>query len=460
MPTLTFKTRIEASAEDLFAWHARPGAFMRLAPPWAGVSLERFEGIRDGQRAVIRIGAGPLRLRWVAEHHGYAEGRQFCDRQVEGPFRRWNHTHRMEPDGPDACHLVDHLDYELPLGSIGRALGGAMVRRELARQFAYRHAVTRHDVAMHRRYNLEGGALRVAVSGASGLIGAHLVPLLTTGGHAVRRLVRSRPATDDAIYWNHRTGEIEAKKLEGLDAVIHLAGENVFALRWSAQKKRRIRESRVAGTRLLSETLARLERPPGVFVCASGIGYYGNRGDEALTEAAAAARSGFLAAVTRDWEAATEPAAEAGIRTARLRLGVVLSPQGGALRVMLPAFRLGLGGRVGPKDAYLSWIALDDALGALYHVLMTDVAGPVNLTAPAPVTTGRFAKTLAHVLRRPAGLAVPAGLARLVTGEVAGEVLLTNARVLPHRLQQAGYAFRFPELERALRHLLGRPRAS
>ena len=455
VPTLTFTSRIDAPAETLFAWHACPGAFDRLTPPWADVRLERFEGIRDGQKAVIRLGAGPLHRTWVARHHDYIEGQQFCDTQEEGPFRRWTHTHRMNADTsePGTSVLTDHIEYALPMGSLGQALGGGPIRKQLKRQFAYRHRITKHDLALHRRYNPEGRSLRLAVSGASGLIGSNLIPLLTTGGHTVRRLVRRRPAHDDDIYWNYQTGEIEAEKLEGLDAVIHLAGETVFTPRWTAARQQRILESRSFGTRLISETLARLKHPPRAFLSASGTHYYGIGHSHALTEASPPGETGFLTAVTHAWEAATEPAADAGIRTACLRLGAVLTPRGGALAKMLLPFRLGLGGRVGPKDQQFSWISLDDALGALYHLLMTDTAGGVNLTAPNPVTMDVYTKTLARVLRRPALFAAPTPLA---TGTVADEVLLASSRVLPERLQQTGYTFRYPALEDALRHQLGR----
>ena len=239
--------------------------------------------------------------------------------------------------------------------------------------------------------------------------------------------------------------------------MIHLAGESVFALRWSAAKKHRIYASRAEGTTLLSQTLAELERPPRAFLAASAIGIYGSRGREALTETSEPAERGFLAAVCRDWERATAPAAEAGIRTVHLRIGVVLSPEGGALRWMLPAFRLGLGGVIGEGKQYLPWIALDDVVQGIYHALHTEsLHGPVNLTSPRPATMEAFAQTLARVLGRPAPLRVPAGLVRLAAGEVADEFALKSARVLPERLETSGYDFLYSDLEEALRHQLGK----
>lgn len=457
MDTLAFTARLDAPAEAVFDWHARPGAFQRLVPPWLPVALEHSEGIAEGARAVIRLGVGPAHVKWIAEHYDVVEGRQFRDRQVEGPFAHWTHTHRFEPDGPDASRLVDAIEYELPLGGLGELFGSELTRGALRRQFAYRHRITAGDLALHRHYNPEGRALRIAVTGASGLIGSQLVPFLTTGGHEVLRLVRARPTAPDEVYWNPREGAIEAKRLEGLDAVIHLAGENVFALRWTAAKKRRIYESRAAGTRLLAEALAGLDDPPGALLSASGVNYYGDQGARPLTEATPPRNTGFLSEVCAAWEAATAPAADAGIRTVQMRTGVVLTPAGGALRLMLPAFRMGLGGRVGAPDQYFPWIALDDVIGGYYHALWTEaVEGPVNLTAPHPVTMEAFATTLADVLNRPALVNVPGDAVRTLLGEMADEMLLSSLHVLPEKLQATNYAFQRPKLEAALRHVLGK----
>lgn len=454
LKTLTFRSHINVPAETLFAWHERPGAFERLAPPWADVRLVRFEGIRDGDRATIHLGAGPSHVTWTAEHRDYVEGRHFRDVQVQGPFKHWVHTHRVKPNGDGASYLEDHIAYALPLGPLGDMVD-VPVRKELERQFAYRHRITQQDLAAHRRY--AGRPLRVAISGASGLIGSKLSAFLTSGGHDVVRLVRRRPTGEGEAYWNWREGAIEREKLEGLDAVVHLAGESVFALRWSEAKKQRIYASRARGTAFLSQALAALDRPPRVLLSASGVGIYGDRGREKLTETSVTAGHGFLAAVCRDWERATEAASRAGIRTVHLRIGVVLSPEGGALRLMLPAFRLGLGGTAGDRGHYLPWIAIDDVLQGIYHVLYADgIEGPVNLASPQPATMETFVQTLARVLGRPAFVHLPTGLVRLVAGEAADEYLLTSARVLPERLETSGYDVLYPNLEEALRHQLGK----
>jgi hypothetical protein len=296
----------------------------------------------------------------------------------------------------------------------------------------------------------------VLVSGASGLVGSALVPFLTTGGAHVIRLVRSTPRPGAAeVYWAPEAGSIATPGLEALDAVVHLAGENIATGRWSPEKKASIRHSRVQGTRLLCEALAQLARPPAVLVSASAIGYYGNRGTEVLREQSCAGTD-FLAQVCRDWEAATAPAIEHGIRVVHLRIGVVLSPAGGALARMLVPFKLGLGGVIGTGQQYMSWIAIDDLVGAIHHALSTTtLQGPVNAVAPQAVTNREFTRTLGRVLGRPTLLPMPAFAARLAFGEMADALLLASTRVEPARLLETGYTFRAPDLEGALRYLLG-----
>jgi uncharacterized protein len=299
--------------------------------------------------------------------------------------------------------------------------------------------------------------VRILVSGSSGLVGSALVPSLGTGGHQVVRLVRTPAAGTAAILWDPERGALDVAALEGFDAIVHLAGEALVPGRWNAARKARIRESRVGGTRLLAETITRLARPPQVFLCASAVGYYGNRGDELLREDAPPGRD-YLAEVCRAWEEAAEPAARKGARVVQHRFGVILSPKGGALRKMLPPFRLGVGGRLGDGRQYMSWITLDDVLGGIEHALLTPtLKGPVNTVAPHPRTNAEFTDTLGRVLGRPTIFPMPAFAARLAFGEVADALLLASQRVEPARLLASGYRFRYPDLEPALRFLLGRP---
>lgn len=299
--------------------------------------------------------------------------------------------------------------------------------------------------------------MKVLVTGASGFVGSALVPFLVNEGHFVVRLVRSTPAPGrNEVSWDPERGAIDLDALEGIDAAVHLAGESIAGSSWTGEGKRKIRDSRVGGTRLLCDSFSRLERPPETLVCASAVGYYGDRGHEVLREESPPG-TGFLAQVCREWEAASEAAERKGIRVVRLRIGMVLSAKGGALAKMLGIFRAGLGGRVGSGEQYMSWIALDDLVGAVDHAIRTpSLEGPVNAVSPRPVTNREFARTLGRVLGRPAVLPAPAFAVRLVLGEMADELLLASTRVAPDRLLLSGYAFRYPELEGALRHLLRR----
>ena len=299
--------------------------------------------------------------------------------------------------------------------------------------------------------------MKVLISGSTGLIGSALIPVLTDAGHDVVRLVRSAPKSDGSeVHWAPESGSIDTAGLEGMDAVIHLAGENIGAGRWTRDRKARIFDSRVKGTRLLCESLANLAQPPKVLVSASAIGYYGNRDEEILNEESTSG-FGFLAEVCVEWELATEPVAEAGIRAVNLRTGVVLTLAGGPLEKMLPPFKMGVGGTLGNGRQYMSWIALDDAVGAIHHALITDsLHGPVNNTAPHPVTNREFTKTLGRVLRRPTLFPIPSFGLRIMFGKgMADELFLSSTRVEPSRLVETGYTFQYPELENVLRHLLG-----
>jgi uncharacterized protein len=294
----------------------------------------------------------------------------------------------------------------------------------------------------------------VLISGATGLIGSALIPELGAKGHTVRRLTRT-PRSEGDIRWEFDAGTIEGD-LSGTEAVVHLAGESIAEGRWTEEKKRRILESRQKGTRLLAEMIAALSEPPSVMVSVSAIGYYGDRGNELLTEES---ESGdlFLSEVCRKWEAAAGPAREAGIRVVHPRFGIVLSTEGGALGATLPIFKLGGGGKIGSGRQYWSWVSFDDVIGAILHSIENDaLSGPVNVVAPDPPTNAEYTKVLGHVLGRPTFFVVPAPAARVALGGMADELLLASARVEPVRLQETGYSFRHPDLEETLRYLLGR----
>ena len=296
--------------------------------------------------------------------------------------------------------------------------------------------------------------MRILLTGSSGLIGLALLPFLASNGHTVVRLTRS-PASGRYILWNPDAGVIDTDDLGDFDAIIHLAGESIVG-RWTPDKKARILASRIKGTRLLCESLAQLRSRPTVLVSASAIGYYGDRGNQLLDEESSAGTL-FLSEVAKAWETTTDPATQAGIRVVKLRIGFVLSKAGGGLATMLLPFKLGIGGPVGSGRQYMSWITLDDVVGAISHALLSDsLRGPVNAVAPYPVTNLEFTKTLGHILGRPTIFPLPAFAARLVLGEMANELLLASTRVSPSRLMASGYQFRFPDLASALRHVLGK----
>ena len=296
--------------------------------------------------------------------------------------------------------------------------------------------------------------MNVLISGATGLIGSALAQELKDGGHSITRLTRS-PKGENDVRWDPDAGTIDGS-LAGTEAVVHLAGESIAEGRWTASKKERIMESRKKGTRLLAEAIAGLPTPPRVMVSASAVGYYGDRGNELLREDSGPG-SDFLAEVCKAWEAAADPAREAGIRVVHPRFGIVLSPKGGALGTTLPIFKFGGGGRIGSGRQWWSWVALDDVVGAILHALEDDsVEGPVNVGSPNPLTNAEYTKVLGRVLNRPTVFAVPAPAIRIAIGGMADALLLASQRVEPVKLKETVYHFRYPELEGALRHLLGR----
>lgn len=450
---MTFRRYLPVSAAVAFAWHEREGAFERLAPPWRTVRVvERSGGIRDGARVTLDLGfpAG----RWRLEHHGYVAGRAFHDRQLSGPFARYSHAHRFLTEG-EGCVLEDHLDWRLP-GAPLSAPADAFVRHEFSRLFAWRHRVTLDDL---ERAASRATSLAIAVTGASGFLGRELCAYLATQGHRVHRLVRGRAAGSDEIAWDPARGELDPRTLSGLDAVVHLAGAGIAEQPWTPARKRELVESRVRSTGTLARALAACTNGPRVLVSASAVGYYGDRGDEALEESSPSGR-GFLAELARTWEGAAEPAVRAGVRVVHPRIGIVLWPRGGALEKLVPPFRFGVGGPLGDGRAWWSWIGLHDLLDALLFAAETQaVEGPFHAVAPGAVRQGELARALGHALSRPALVPAPAFALRALLGrEKADEMLLASQRLRPDALLRAGFRFRDPELAPLLARLYGSPR--
>jgi uncharacterized protein (TIGR01777 family) len=426
--------------------------------------IEHTGGIEDGARAVLELQIGPLPVTWVAEHSDNVPGRQFTDTQVQGPFARWQHAHRFEPIDPDNSVLEDRIEYALPLEAVHSVLSRGFVEARLQEGFDFRHRVTRRDLDLHAAAGLEPGR-RFAISGASGLLGSTLTDVLSTGGHEAWSMARAGSgsrlpmASAGTIAWDPRSGTIDTEALEGTDYVVHLAGASIAGGRWSEERRSVIRDSRVKGTRLVAEALAGLDRPPEALVCASATGWYGDRGEDRLDENSDPG-DGFLSDVCREWESAADPAREAGIRVVHLRFGMILWPDGGALERMLIPFRVGAGGRLGSGNQFWSWVSLDDAVGAVMHAAARrDLNGPVNVVAPQPIRNRDFTSLLGSVLHRPTLVPTPGPVLRLALGDMADELLLASTRVIPERLLATGFAYRDPELEPALRHMLGRTEA-
>jgi uncharacterized protein len=452
--TLEYESQISASADDLLAWHARPGAFERLTPDWAHTRVIESSGsIYPGDWKKIRVAMGPTHFDWVVEHERL-DGTGFRDVQRTGPFKSWRHDHHFRDVGPGASLLEDRIDYALPLGKIGALVADTRTRRTLDNLFWFRHTRTRNDLARHHR-SMASAPLRIAITGSTGLVGSQLVSFLRAGGHTVLPIVRKLTGAPDEIHWNPQTGDIDATGLEGVDAVIHLAGASIADGRWTQVQKHRIEESRVSGTSLLAETLAKLSRPPKVFVSASAVGFYGDRGESIITENMLQG-DGFLSGVCAAWEGAADAAREAGIRVVHPRLGIVLAGGGGMLSKLLPLFRIGGGGRLSDGGQFMSWVALDDLLGILLESVTNErISGPVNAVSPNPVTNRDFTEILARVVHRPAIVPAPAPFLRIALGQMADELLLASQRAVPQCLAREGFAFDFPSLEDALRFELG-----
>ncbi len=295
--------------------------------------------------------------------------------------------------------------------------------------------------------------MKVAITGSSGFIGSHLLSFLSKRDVAISKILRENP-NGNGVSWKPEGGEWDSAFTDGIDGFVHLAGENIASGRWTKMKKERIRNSRVEGTKKLCEHILKLPTLPSVFVCASAIGFYGDRGMEFLNESSSRG-SGFLPDVCVDWEEATDSISKAGIRVVNVRFGIVLSSDGGALSKMLTPFKMGMGGKAGSGKQYMSWVAIDDVTGAIYHALATDtLEGPVNVTAPSPVTNKDFTNTLGRVLKKPTVMPMPAFAAKLAFGEMANDLLLASTKVAPKKLVETGYNFQYPELEDALKHIL------
>lgn len=445
-----------SSAPELYTWHSRPGALERLLPPWEDTTvLAKAGGIEPGGSVLLRMHLGPIPFRYQGRHVENLPNKMFRDIQVKGPFASWSHSHFFE-DTPEGGQLQDVVEYSLPGHALVPEWIKNSVTEKLNTMFRYREWVLREDLLLHQGCSVR--PLRLLISGASGVLGRELLPLLTTGGHLISTLVRRRPdPAKGEIFWDPEQGILNGDDLpEELDGVIHLAGEYIGLARWSEGKKKRVINSRVRGTELLARTLAARKKPPEVLLSASAVGYYGNCGDTAISESHPPGGD-FISEVCRRWEEATYPASDAGIRTVHLRLGVGLTPRGGALQRILAASPCGFIRRFGTGKQYISWISSDDMIAAMLHALTCPaLTGPLNIAAPEPVTNEQFMRILADITGRPLLCPLPTWLLKMIYGQMASEILLSSCLVTVKKLEDSGFRFRHRTLEQTLRTLLGK----
>ncbi|MBJ09623.1 MAG: TIGR01777 family protein [Euryarchaeota archaeon] len=465
MTISTYKSELEVPVpvDQLFSWHENPGAFERLTPPFEPVKVKKRKGGIDGGEVHLQMNLGPIPLPWVARHHDYIKNEQFLDEQVSGPFASWNHAHLFEKINDESSKLTDEIDYKLPFGTIGKTFGGAFAEQKIKQMFAYRRNITKNDLVSQSRYS--GSPLNIAVTGGSGLIGSQLKPYLTTAGHSVENIVRGRPQKGE-LSWNLENRTIS--NLSDKDVVVHLAGEPIskplggmIPLPWTKWKRNEILKSRVEGTKLISEHIASLNNPPKVMICASAVGYYGDRGEELLSESEESGDD-YFSHVVSEWEKAAQPAIDAGIRVVFLRIAPVMSPLGGALQVLGNAARLGSSPPVAGGKQWWSWISLDDVVDVIYHSIINEkLSGPVNVASPNPVRQKEWASTLAKVIWGRFGpltglIPVPGFALKTVLGEFGDVLALSSIKIDSSKLLDSGYKFRFENLEDCFRHLLGK----
>ena len=465
MTISTYKSELEVPVpvDQLFSWHENPGAFERLTPPFEPVKVKKRKGGIDGGEVHLQMNLGPIPLPWVARHHDYIKNEQFLDEQVSGPFASWNHAHLFEKIDAKSSKLIDKIDYKLPFGTVGKTFGGAFAEQKIKQMFAYRRNITKNDLVSQSKYS--GSQLNIAVTGGSGLIGSQLKPYLTTAGHSVENIVRGRPQNGE-LSWNLENKTMS--NLSGKDVVVHLAGEPIskplggmIPLPWTKWKRNEILRSRVEGTKLISEHIASLNNPPKVMICASAVGYYGDRGEDLLSESEESGDD-YFSHVVSEWEKAAQPAIDAGIRVVFLRIAPVMSPLGGALQVLGNAARLGSSPPVAGGKQWWSWISLDDVVDVIYHSIINEkLSGPVNVASPNPVRQKEWASTLAKVIWGRFGpltglIPVPGFVLKTLLGEFGDVLALSSIKIDSSKLLDSGYKFRFENLEDCFRHLLGK----
>lgn len=454
---LRFRSLVNHSQQEVYNWHLKKRVFERCIPPSEMIDVICSEGKPNRIGSKISFRFKLFKLFWskqLLEYTHSVKNESFRLVQKKGFFDSYTYETILTPQSPHTTEIVDCFELTHCFPSFLNPIINRYLKRRMAKILSYKHELIDHDIGMIQKYPFKK-PLKVLISGAHGLIGKNLVYFLEFMGHDVWTLSRKSCEMEKVVIWNPRTGECNRNDFEGFDAVIHLAGENIGKGWWTKQKKERVLKSRTKGTELLVDIIKSLANPPKAFISASAIGYYGNRGNELLNEKSGPGKGLFISEVCEQWERASRELEEKGIRVAHARFGMVLSSEGGALKKMLPLFKWGIGGKIGTGHQYISWIAIDDVVGGLYHVMMTPkLLGPVNIVAPNPVPNDVFSKKLAQVLNRWLGPALPEFAVRLLMGQKGEELLLSSARVEPQRLSESGYNFHYPKLCQALEHVI------
>ena len=461
---LIFIRQVEIPHEvlDAFNYHARYRALDRMIPPWSFLKvIKRNNGLENGATCILGIQYGPLKFEWIANHFGYIKGQIFQDEMIKGPLKTWKHSHSFTPNKFNGCIVEDKIEYSLPYGLNTFNIFKNRFDKTLNQMFTYRHQILNHDLKLWTILK-ENRGKRILISGSTGLIGSALIPFLdTVGEHKISRLIRpsskesARGNNSNFRVWDPKTGIVNPSDLEEFDAIIHLCGENIGG-RWSKAKKKRIYDSRVRTTELLCNTIKKLKKPPSTLVCASAIGYYGSKDEQVVTEETKAG-DGFLADLCADWEAEAKSVESIGVRVVNARFGLILSPKGGILKLLSLASCLRTGIEFGKGSNVFNWVSIEDVIGSiLYSIGNTTIHGPINIVSPNPVKATDFTKIISKIQQNLIFLKIQHKFMKLIMGEFADTISQSNGVVKPQTLLTCGYPFMNPNLEDAVRFLLGR----